>query len=76
MLNEEDEERLKEIFIERMEECEGCPFYREWAERLTWIHPEPEGRVMCMLLGGAGENIDDCQIIKADNEKENEDEGC
>lgn len=70
MLNEEDQEVLRGIFLTRMEECEGCKYYREWAERATWLDYEEEGRVMCRLLGGEGDDLKECQIIAKEEDDE------
>lgn len=66
MVTGKDYEKLREIFSTRSEECEGCPFFLEWEERLSWLHNEEEGRVMCEILGGADASLEDCQIIEID----------
>jgi hypothetical protein len=73
-MEEEEREKLRDIFSRRYDECEGCPFLIEYAERLSWLHQDEEGRIMCGLLGGMeGDPEEDCKLIKSEKE-ETEDE--
>ena len=43
---------------------------KEYAERLTWLHSENEGMVMCALLGGADGNPQEvCRLVINTNEE-------
>ena len=66
----EDElyDALKEIISTRTEECEGCPFFKEFPERLSWLDYEPEGRVICGLIAG---QEGECPVLTAEREEDN-----
>lgn len=65
-LDKDEFERLKDLFRTRSEECEGCPFLIEYAERKSWLHGE-EGMVMCGLLGGTeGDPEEVCKLTKSE----------
>jgi len=57
---------LAHLFRDESDRCAGCPFLVEWAERLTWLDPEPEGRVTCALLEGAPGGLNQCGLWQAE----------